>query len=1073
MSVKLKSISQMVLLLLFCFIAGTVSAQTVTGNVIDETGEAVIGATVIEKGTQNATVTDFDGNFTIKMSKGKVLTISYVGMVSQDVNVAGKSNIKVTLKEDNTTLQDVVVVGYGTMKKTDLTGSVGSVGTEDLVAKGSATVMEALQGSVPGVNITQSSSRAGGDFNIEIRGKASTQGSTTPIYVVDGVICDDIQWLNQQDIERIDILKDASSTAIYGSRATAGVVMVTTKGGAQLGKHIQKPSISYDGYYGFSKVVRTPDFQNGDQFYKYRFSRFLLTSGDSKNWAQPIYTMENFGQMALETSTGSGVFVMKQMLESGKTVDWPDIVTRNGSQQNHFVTVNGASESVRYHFGLGYAGLKGIYEGDKESKINFKGSVDADINKYVTAGFSFNMAKIDNTYASDNGVQEAYRMNPFMVPYDDEGNLKEAPGNKNALGTDANQFTSSINPLLYWRNETHERETWRLLGNVYVELKPISGLTFKTSFAPSYTNYREGYFSDTLTGDETNHAHIINSRSFSWTWDNVLTYEKTFNDIHRINVMGLISAESGNSESSRIYSAGVLDNTLWWNLNSNDAVVVTDTKNSYSESSMLSYALRANYTLLDRYMFTATVRWDGSSKFADGHRWGSFPSAAFAWRLSEEPFMESTKNWLSNLKLRVSYGATGNNKGISNYATYVTVAKGSPYPLAGKYVTSSYPSGVVNSAISWEKSHEINLGVDFGFLNNRIHGSIDWYNKKSTDLLYDLELPLSVGGGTMSTNIGSVRNRGIEIALTTVNIQNKDWYWETSFSFAHNKNEVLEINGSGTDVVPSGLTGGLFIGEPYNNVYSYVWDGIVSDRIMTVPDNEIARIKGFTPGSEVRECDYYYACYGWTEGMAIIQDKDGNGSFDNNDKKIYSSAPKWTGSFSTTLSYKGWDLGATLYAKVGYDVYSPFLNRYLDLSDRGRMRMNEDWYIPAGTLIDADGYNADGTLINPVYQESTHYGSYPFPNHSATGGGGGSYWLNAASVVDASFLKVKNISLGYTFPKNWINKFGCQNLRLYCTVTNPFVFTKYQGFDPEWASTSLKNDGPSTVTWQFGANIKF
>lgn len=435
--------------------------------------------------------------------------------------------------------------------------------------------------------------------------------------------------------------------------------------------------------------------------------------------------------------------------------------------------------------------------------------------------------------------------------------------------------------------------------------------------------------------------------------------------------------------------------------------------------------------------------------------------------------MESTKNWLSNLKLRVSYGATGNNKGISNYATFVTVAKGSPYPIAGQYITSSYPSGVVNSAISWEKSHEINLGIDFGFLNNRIHGSIDWYNKKSTDLLYDLELPLSVGGGTMSTNIGSVRNRGIEIALTTVNIQNKDWYWETSFSFAHNKNEVLEVNGSGTDVVPSGLTGGLFIGEPYNNVYSYVWDGIVSDRTMTVPDNDIARLKGFTPGSEVRECDYYYACYGWTEGMAIIQDKDGNGSFDNNDKKIYSSAPKWTGSFSTTLSYKGWDLGATLYAKVGYDVYSPFLNRYLDLSDRGRMRMNEDWYIPAGTLIDADGYNADGTLINPVYQESTHYGSYPFPNHSATGGGGGSYWLNAASVVDASFLKVKNISLGYTFPKNWIKKFGCQNLRLYCTVTNPFVITKYQGFDPEWASTSLKNDGPSTVTWQFGANIKF
>ena len=359
-------------------------------------------------------------------------------------------------------------------------------------------------------------------------------------------------------------------------------------------------------------------------------------------------------------------------------------------------------------------------------------------------------------------------------------------------------------------------------------------------------------------------------------------------------------------------------------------------------------------------------------------------------------------------------------------------------------------------------------------MNERIRGSVDIYNKKSKDLLYSVQLPLEAGGTSVTTNIGSVRNRGVEVSLTTTNIATKDWNWETTFTFAHNKNEVLEINGTGNYYSGSSLKN-LFIGSSYSNVYDYEWTGIVTDRDMIVPNTEIARLKGFTPGSTVKEYEYYNKCYGLVEGNPIIDDKNGDGKFTDADKKIYKSDPDWTGSFTSNLSWKNFDFSFSIYAKQGYSVFSNFYQEYLNLSDRGRTKLSMDWYIPAGALISCEGQNPDGTFINPVYQETTHYGSYPFPNNGCSNGGTGSqYWLgHTNSIVDASYVKVKHITLGYSFPKKLLSKIGCTNLRLYCTVTNPFVFTSYKGYDPEWADASLANDGPSTITWQFGANIKF
>ncbi|MBR7048571.1 MAG: TonB-dependent receptor [Prevotella sp.] len=1091
MYLQLKRATVALFLSLFCFVA--YAQQTVTGTVKDATGEPLIGVTVLMDG-QTAAITDIDGNFTINNAKpSSVIKISYIGYADQQITLGNRTSLSIIMQEDNQSLDEVVVVGYGTMKKSDLTGSVSSVNTEQLNAKGASSVMGNLQGSNPGVNITQASGRAGGDFKIEIRGKSSINSDTTPLYVVDGVMCSDIQWLNPQDIEKIDILKDASSTAIYGSRATAGVVMVTTKSGAGVSKE-QKPTISYDGYYGISKVARMPDFQNASEFYSYRLRKFTEFAGDidAMPIANPVYAFSQaaFYQAKLAEYATRGDFILDQLYAQGRDVNWPDLVTQTGSQQNHFLAVSGGSANVNYHFGIGFNKDKGIYIGDEQTRYNFKGSVDAKINKVISAGFSINLANINNKYADDNAIREAYRANPFMAPYDEEGNIIHNPGLNTAFGTDGNQFTSSINPLDLMKSSKTKRETWRILGNFYLKFDIMKGLDFKTTFSPNYTHYRHGYFDgyvNPLTGnayrddsngydgkEKINQANVTNYRNFSWTWDNVITYNTTIAKDHNLNLMGLFSMEKGNTENYYWAATNVMANTDWWNMNTG-TYDGDNSKTTYSESSMISYAFRANYNWKNRYYLTGTIRWDGSSKFAEGNRWGCFPSVAAAWRITEENFMKNVE-WVSNLKFRLSYGITGNNDGIGSYATQQTVSGPVYYPFGATYYNGYYPSSVVNKELQWEKSHEFNVGLDFGFLRDRIRGSIDWYNKKSTDLLYKVQLPLEAGGGTMTTNIGSVRNRGIEISLTTVNIKNSDWNWETTFTFSHNKNKVLEINGTGDRVTGSDLTtGSLFIGSSVNNIYAYQWGGIVTDRDMVVPNNQAAIDHGFRPGETVKEYDYYYTVYKQKEGQPWIVDQNGDGTINDNDRCIMSADPTWIGSLTSNLSWKNWDFGFSLYAKVGGKAFSKFLQQYEDVSDRGRMRLNEDYYIPAGQILNAEDVLADGTYVNPVYQETTHYGSFPIATRADNNGLGSmaDYWNNARCVTKTSYLKVQNITLGYTFPKTWINKFGCQHLRLYFTVTNPFVFTGFKGFDPEWASASLSNDTPSTVTYQFGASIKF
>lgn len=1055
---------------LLCFAA--YAQQTVTGTVKDATGEPMIGVTVLADG-KAAAVTDFDGNFSVpNATPSTVIKVSYVGYEDQVITVNNSRVLNIVMRENSETLEEVVVVGYGTMKKSDLTGAISSVNSDDIVAKGASSVLGAMQGAVAGVNITQSSGRPGGSMDIEIRGKSSINSDVTPLFVVDGIVCDDIDFLNEQDIEKIDILKDASSTAIYGSRATAGVVIVTTKGGTGSIK-ATKPTISYDGYYGIAVPSRFADFMDAEEYYNFRFGKFLYYAMEC---ATPVLAMGNFGQMALQydSSDASKGYYYKDFLQTGKSYNWPEIVTQNGRQQNHYISASGSTEHVKYNLGLGYNDEEGVYIGDEKRKFSFKLGLDADINKYVSVGFDFKMAYIDQDYASDDAVSNSYTFVSAASPWDENGEIITMPFAASAFGTDSYQFSgSNYSALLYLQNAEANSETWRLMGNVHLDIKPFDCLTFRTSFSPNYTHYRYGEYEGTLTGAVSPTASLEMNREFSYTWENVLTFEKIFNEKHRVNIMGMFSVEAYDYEDMYTEYSDVYEGTTYWNLEKIGIDNVSSASSDYSEYSMMSYALRGNYTFLDRYMITATIRWDGSSRFTEGNRWGSFPSVALAWRASEENFIKEKAPWISNLKLRLSYGVTGNNAGIGNYDYMVTVDGPVYYPFGSTYYTGMYPSGIVDEDLKWEKSTEWNLGIDFGFLNNRISGSIDLYTKKSKDLLYDVTLPYEVGGLTMTTNVGSVRNKGIEVSLTGNIIRTKDWNWTITANYSHNSNHVKQIDGYSTSLLSGSTTGNLFIGSSVNNLYTYVTDGIVTDKDMTVPNNEAAISNGFTPGETVKEYDYYYTIYGWTEGNPKVKDLDGDGDIDDNDKKVFRCDPAWTGSLSTNLSYKGWDFNISIYTKQHFWVYSNFYNSYSSLS-RSLTRLNHDFYIAGGTLIDCDGVNADGTYINPVYQEYTHYGTYASLNNSGTSNGtNNSYWVSAVKCTEVSFTKVKNITLGYTFPKVWTQKFGCQKLRLYVTVTNPFVITGYDGPDPEWADAERSDVATSVTTWQFGANIRF
>ena len=982
----------------------------ISGTITDaQSGDPLPSVNILIKGTTKGTVSDLKGNYTIAANPGETLVFSYIGYLSEEVVVSSQTEVNIKLAPDLQQLDEIVVVGYGAVKKRDLTGSVSSMNNEMVTSKGTASPMSAVQGQAAGVDISASTGRAGENYKIQIRGvnTLSTGTARDPLYVVDGIFTDNINFLNPQEIERIDILKDASSTAIYGSRGSNGVVIVTTRRGSDIKS---KAEISYDGYYGVRQVARMPDFMSGDRWWEYRQDAYVT--------GYELSGATNYRDDVLSTTQYSTSSVLRDRIDNKDYTDWPSLFQRTGNQQNHFLTISGQRNDVSYIIGIGYQDEKGNITREWNKKYNLKASIVNKISDKWNSGININLSYGELEMGNPTAIQTAYRMAPLLAPYDSTGALVFQPGKYAGIS-----FTSSVNPLWNQNDAYDNTNTFQGLSNIYLEFKPVQWISLKSTLSTGIKNIRNGQYFGSHTSQRTlkdPSASLNKSTYFDYTWDNQLNVTKEFNG-HSFNFMGMQSVYYTRYENSFINVQNLPYDSKFDNLGS--ATTIDGVGSLYQKTTLVSLITRLNYAYKDKYLVTISDRWDGSSKLAAGHQWTSFPSFALAWRVSAEDFMQSL-DFLSSLKARVSYGFVGNDN-IPPYLTQSNAGLVRKYDFLGVYSPGNESTGLANKVLTWERSHELDAGLDFGFIQGRIYGTVDFYNKLSEKLLMQRKLPFESGWNLIWDNVGSVRNKGVELSLTTVNIDSKNFNWTTSFNFSKNKNEIVELYGEKVDDIGNNW----FIGNPVNVIYNYNMIGIWQ---------ESERAQALT--------------YGQLPGQAKVLDADNSGAIEaGKDKMILGSPdPDWIGGFSTTVQFKNFDLSGSLYTKQGVFLLSYFHQNFANVDDRGRQKLDINFYMPANEMTPAHASN-----------------EYPQPKNV------GPYYQDVGYYRDASFVKVKNISLGYTFDNTLVKKMSLNSLRLYVNVLNPFVFTKYDGFDPEWADATYANGGVSSVTYQFGVNVKF
>ena len=978
----------------------------ITGKVVDVQGEPVIGATVMEKGTTNGIITDVDGNFTLNVSPNRKLQVSYVGYQTQEITIGSNRTLRITLKEDSELLDEVVVVGYGTMKKSDLTGAISSVSTETLVRGGNANAIGALQGSVAGVSILKSNNKPGGGYDIKIRGVSSISGSSAPLVVIDGIPGASLDNINPDDIEKIDILKDASSTAIYGSRATNGVVMVTTKKGS-----LGDPKISYSGYAGFRNYTHVPEMMSGDEYVQLAMENARALNNNNYKTLEEIFTDPSELKAAKDRNY----------------YDWVDAITSPAFMTSHTISATGGTEKAKYTLGGGYYFEDGMQFPQEFSRYNMRAAVDLKANDYLSFGGSLYMTHSVRDTGNSSLMVDALRMRPTQHPY------------SLVTGEEIWKYTSNgmFNPLITNQNEFNKTKKLNILSNVYVKLTPVKGLELTSSFASNMTNdqigqYR-GVWTKALQGTAKGATNLLDKNNYTnWVWDNIVRYSWE-HKIHKIDFTGVYSLQQNQDEKMRGASKDLPFNSLWYNLQGGEMTSMTS---SYVQSNLMSFLGRINYTLADKYMLTASLRYDGSSKLADGNKWSLFPSVAVAWRLKEEAFMQSV-DWLSNLKLRLSYGQTGNDT-VSPYSTNGTIAGSQYYSFGTNTVIGTYPNNIRNDKLGWERTSEYNVGVDFGFFDNRISGSVEYYNRLTKDLIMNKSIPTHLGYSSVRDNVGSVRNQGFEIMLNTENIRLKDFSWQTTLTLSYNKNEIVDLAFKEDLGVYSDRLKGMqgdynnrwFIGQPVQ----LNWD-LETIGVWQLGEEEAAKKYGQKPG-QFKVSDY--------NNDGVINDKD---RFING-----SRIPNWTGGMTNTFRYQEFDLSFHMHFQTGARLRNQFYVSYaLENNNANLGNMKKDYWTPE----------------NPTNSCAQPSNMGPYRDQNTTG-------KSVSHIVQKTdFLKVSYITLGYTFKKNLLNRIKMSNLRLYATVQNPFTFTGFSGFDPEQPSEQVSNSDMITCNVLFGLNVSF
>ncbi|UUF13729.1 MULTISPECIES: SusC/RagA family TonB-linked outer membrane protein [Flavobacterium] len=1010
-------------------LCNTINAQstTIEGKITDASGLSLPGVNIQEKGTKNGTSTDFEGSFKINVTNSKaVLIISYLGFQTQEVSVAGKTRIDVSLAEQSNSLNEVVVVGYGSVKKTDLTGSVSTISAATITERNTTSALEAIQGSTPGVTISSTSGRSGDGFKVVIRGNNSLVGSS-PLYVVDGVPVDNIDFLNPQDIARMDVLKDASSAAIYGSRGASGVIIVTTKSGANVKSGI---NVTFDSSYGTKTAARLPKMMSGEEWWKFHQVAYMSATPATQTPAQ------------LAALAGNQSPLLVSRANNGYNFDWADAVLKTGMTQNNYLNVTGRSDSgLSYNLGFGIQSDEGLIDNDGTDKYSFKLGLNHKINDKFTTGANVTIARVDTQLGSDLAMQDAFRLSPLMSPWavDAAGNEKVGtlfflPGKLTYPdGSWAINKTSAVNPLMEIANSSQTEKTWQTIGNVFFQYQALKWLSFKTTFSAGIENTvtSAAYGAQSNAGvtlNGKNSASIKNFNNFNYTWDNQVDLKHTFAEVHDFSVLLLQSLYSNVDETSYLYSNNQPFDTGSNNMGSG-VQTSYNISSGYQKNTLSSYAVRLNYTFKDKYLLTASSRWDGSSVLSEGNKWQSFPSVALGWKISKESFLANS-NVISDLKLRASLGYTGNDN-VAPYTSQALLNQQTFYANGANVVSGWQSENLANQDLTWEKTRELNFGLDFGFLKNRISGSVDVYDRLSDKLIYKQQLPAESGWKNTFANVGSVSNKGVEVLLTTKNIKSENVNWETTFTFTKNVNKLESIYNQ--DKV-SDIGNKLILGSELNPNYNYVYDGVWQE-------SEASRA----------------ASYGQAPGQARPKDLNGDGKFNQDDRTVIGNAnPDWQGSLYSKLTVGNFDFNFSVLTSQGQTVLSTFHQNFADVSDRGRQKLAMDYFIPTNdTGIEANANNTN-----------------PRPGPVATGAG--AYWTSLFGYYrDVSYVKIKNISLGYTLNSELLKRLKISNLRIYVNVLDPFVFTDFDGYDPEWAASPFGVNRPASVTTQLGLSVKF
>ena len=1028
MKMKQSFLVKVCLLALFVVFTGAQSiAQRVTGVVVDETNSPIPGVNVVVKGTTNGVITNGDGSYSIQPGDPArdVLTFSFIGLETKEVNINGQTVINVQLTASTLEIDEVVAIGYGTVKKRDLTGSVSSVKADEIAKNSSSNAMQAMQARVPGLDVQQSSGESGSGVRMNLRGNRSITATNNPLILVDGVEYGSTLDINSSDIESMEVLKDASSTAIYGTKGANGVIIITTKRGKA-----GKTKVNFNSFVSSNQPTNVPKVMVGDtevnrriNAERYKRDQARVTAGTG-TWGDTKVGDVKVTDVLSSSAANNLPYSEMDIYNSGSYTDWADIILQNGLTQNYEVAVSGGNEKTNFNLSLGTMAEEGLLRKDAMDRYNVKTNIDHRISSVFKVGTSL-LYTYKNHDRRTNVFGQALKLTSIARPYNEDGSmiLKPSP-----------TYEAHANPLLdeVDGNFQHNIESTRFFGNSYLEISPVKNLLFRTMFALDKSDTRDGLYQDyqsvgRLQGAAGSYISAENRTQTAYTWENTLNYNTDFGGSNS-NITALLghSMTQGTTEYRSVGGNTAAEHyyiSSFYDLRNIITPVLT---NGYTKSSMLSYFGRLNYKFMEKYLLTASVRADGSSVLADGHQWGYFPSVAGAWRVNEESFLQDA-SWLESLKLRASWGLSG-NAAVDPYGT-LTVLSDFPvyYNLDNKEYASKIPNKLGNKALTWEKTAALNFGLDFGILKNRISGSVDVYFSNTYDLLYMRSLPASNVFTQVLDNIGETKGSGVELALNTLIVDSKSFKWDVNWSAAFAKDEITALSGGITKNI-SGTTGQI-IGEPVSIFYNYEADGTWGiGEFDTYKTEWLARHPGET------------LAFTGAPGTVKVLDSNDDGKINDDDKRVFNRSPKAVLGMNNTFTYKNLSLSVLVFARLGGYIAYDF-----------------------NSLVTYEPANwGDLDYWTPENQEA----KFPTPGNQTNWGNYGS----ATLYEDASYLKVKDITLAYNLPKSPLAKVGIGNIRLYGSMKNYFTFSSIDNYDPERGGAITF---PLAKQLVFGVNVEF